>query len=300
MIFKDYYKILGLESPKATIDDIKTAYREQAKKYHPDVNVGNKNAEERFKDINEAYKTLTNQSTKRKYDRMWNAHIGRRKNKAKQNKEHKTTRQELLSVLFGLNTKKEETDSENSKRKQKTPQQGENVETEIQISVIEGFFGLTKSISLRTVEGKMKNFKVTIPAGIRNGEKIKLMGQGRPGKNGGKNGDLLIKINMSEDKKYKLFGSDIYTTVNICPWEAVLGTKINVDAIDETIGVFIPQGIQTDEEIQIPDKGYRDSKGGRGKFIIRVRIMISKNISEKEKELYKEIKKISKFNPRNI
>ena len=86
MIFKDYYKILGLESPKATIDDINTAYREQAKKYHPDVNVGNKNAEERFKDINEAYKTLTNQSTKRKYDRMWNAHIGRRKNKAKQNK----------------------------------------------------------------------------------------------------------------------------------------------------------------------------------------------------------------------
>ena len=300
MIFKDYYKILGLESPKATIDDIKTAYREQAKKYHPDVNVGNKNAEERFKDINEAYKTLTNQATKRKYDRMWNAHIGRRKNKAKQNKEQKTTRQELLSVLFGLNTKKEEKDSENSKRKQKTPQQGENVETEIQISVIEGFFGLTKSISLRTVEGKMKTFKVTIPAGIRNGEKIKLMGQGRPGKNGGKNGDLLIKINMSEDKEYKLVGSDIYTTVNICPWEAVLGTKINVDAIDETIGVFIPQGIQTDEEIQIPDKGYRDSKGGRGKFIIRVRIMISKNISEKEKELYKEIKKISKFNPRDI
>ena len=300
MIFKDYYKILGLESPKATIDDIKTAYREQAKKYHPDVNVGNKNAEERFKDINEAYKTLTNQSTKRKYDRMWNAHIGRRKNKAKQNKEQKTTRQELLSVLFGINTKKEETDSENSKRKQKTPQQGENVETEIQISVIEGFFGLTKSISLRTVEGKMKTFKVTIPAGIRNGEKIKLMGQGRPGKNGGKNGDLLIKINMSEDKKYKLVGSDIYTTVSICPWEAVLGTKINVDAIDETIGVFIPQGIQTDEEIQIPDKGYRDSKGGRGKFIIRVRIMISKNISEREKELYKEIKKISKFNPRDI
>ena len=300
MIFKDYYKILGLESPKATIDDIKTAYREQAKKYHPDVNVGNKNAEERFKDINEAYKTLTNQSTKRKYDRMWNAHIGRRKNKAKQNKEQKTTRQELLSVLFGINTKKEETDSENSKRKQKTPQQGENVETEIQISVIEGFFGLTKSISLRTVEGKMKTFKVTIPAGIRNGEKIKLMGQGRPGKNGGKNGDLLIKINMSEDKKYKLVGSDIYTTVNICPWEAVLGTKINVDAIDETIGVFIPQGIQTDEEIQIPDKGYRDSKGGRGKFIIRVRIMISKNISEREKEPYKEIKKISKFNPRDI
>ena len=299
MVFKDYYKILGLESSKATLDDIKIAYREQAKKYHPDVNVGSKSAEERFKDINEAYKILTNQSTRKKYDRMWNSHIGRRKNKAKQNKERKVTRQELLSVLFGLGNKKEK-EQESTKKEEKTPQQGENVETEVQISVVEGFFGLTKSISLRTVEGKMKTFKINIPAGIRNGEKIRLMGQGRPGKNGGKNGDLLIKINMSEDKEYKLVGSDIYTTVNICPWEAVLGTKISVNAIDETIGVFIPQGIQTDEEIQIEGKGYKDSKGGRGKFIIRVKIMISKNISEKERDLYKEIKKISKFNPRDI
>ena len=103
------YEILEV-SRKASKEIIEKAYKTLAKKYHPDVNVGNKNAEERFKDINEAYKTLTNQSTKRKYDRMWNAHIGRRKNKAKQNKEQKPTRQELLSVLFGINTKKEETD----------------------------------------------------------------------------------------------------------------------------------------------------------------------------------------------
>ncbi len=182
MVFKDYYKILCLESSKVTIDDIKIAYREQAKKYHPDVNVGSQSAEERFKDINEAYKILTNQTTRKKYDRMWNSHIGKRKNKAKQNKERKITRQELLSVLFGLENKKEELKEHNTKKKEKLPQQGENVETEVQISVIEGFFGLTKSISLRTVEGKMKTFKINIPAGIRNGEKIRLMGQGRPRK----------------------------------------------------------------------------------------------------------------------
>lgn len=182
MVFKDYYKILCLESSKVTIDDIKIAYREQAKKYHPDVNVGSQSAEERFKDINEAYKILTNQTTRKKYDRMWNSHIGKRKNKAKQNKERKITRQELLSVLFGLENKKEELKENNTKKKEKLPQQGENVETEVQISVIEGFFGLTKSISLRTVEGKMKTFKINIPAGIRNGEKIRLMGQGRPRK----------------------------------------------------------------------------------------------------------------------
>ena len=79
MIFKDYYKILGLDNNKVSIDEIKIAYREQAKKYHPDVNIGNKNAEERFKDINEAYKVLSDFTSKKKYDRMWNTHIGRKK-----------------------------------------------------------------------------------------------------------------------------------------------------------------------------------------------------------------------------
>ena len=302
MIFKDYYKILGLETSKANIDEIKSAYREQAKKYHPDVNVGDKNAEERFKDINEAYNTLLNPSTRRKYDRMWNSHIGKKKNKSKQteNKNKKTSRGEILNILFGIEEKQTSQNSNSKQNKQKQPIQGEDVETEIPISIIEGFFGLTKTISLRTVNGKMKTFTVNIPAGIRNGEKIKLLGQGRPGENGGKNGDLLIRINILEDKKYKLIGTDIYTELNISPWEAVLGTKVNIDAIDETIGIYVPQGIETGETIQIENKGYKDTKQGRGKFIIKIKIMIPKNISEEEKELYKQIKKISKFNPREL
>ena len=144
----------------------------------------------------------------------------------------------------------------------------------------------------------MKNFEINIPEGIRNGEKVRLIGQGKPGENGGKNGDLLIKINILEDRKYKLIGSDIYTELNISPWEAVLGTKVDVNAIDETIGVYIPQGIETDETIHIPNKGYKDGKGGRGEFVIRIKIMIPKNVSEKEKELYRQMKKTSKFNPR--
>lgn len=300
MIFKDYYKILGLETNKVSIDEIKTAYREQAKKYHPDVNVGDKNTEERFKDINEAYNNLLNPSTRRKYDRMWNAHIGRKKNKANQSKQKSASRGDILNILFGLEQKEIKENKKTKEKNIKTPIQGEDVETEIPISIIEGFFGLTKTISLRTVNGKMKTFTINIPAGIRDGEKVRLIGQGRPGENGGKNGDLLIRISISQDKKYKLIGSDIYTELNISPWEAVLGTKVNIDAIDETIGVYVPQGIETDEEIQIENKGYKDGKGGRGKFIIRVKIMIPKNISEKEMELYRQIKKISKFNPREL
>ena len=105
---------------------------------------------------------------------------------------------------------------------------------------------------------------------------------------------------IAEDKKYKLIGSDVYTDLNISPWEAALGSKVEIDAIDETIGVYVPQGIETGEEIHIPDKGYKDGKGGRGEFIIKIKIMIPKNISDKELELYKQMKKISKFNPRDI
>ena len=289
MIFKDYYKILELETNKVSIDEIKTAYREQAKKYHPDVNIGVRGAEERFKDINEAYQTLINEQTRRKYDRLWNSRIGRKKAKAKKAEENKTTtRSEILNVLFGLDgLKSQETTYQRKHKDVKVPIQGEDVETQIPISVIEGFYGQTKSISLRTVNGKMRTFEVKIPAGIRNGEMIRLIGQGKPGENGGKNGDLLIRINMEQDKKYKLVGSDIYTELNISPSEAVLGAKVNVDAIDESLGVYIPKGIETGEEIQIEQKGYKDSKGGRGKFIIKVKIMIPKKLSNKEIELYK-------------
>lgn len=302
MIFKDYYKILELETNKVSIDEIKTAYREQAKKYHPDVNIGVRGAEERFKDINEAYQTLINEQTRRKYDRLWNSRIGRKKAKVKKAEENKTTtRSEILNVLFGLDgLKSQETTYRRKHKDVKVPIQGEDVETQIPISVIEGFYGQTKSISLRTVNGKMRTFEVKIPAGIRNGEMIRLIGQGKPGENGGKNGDLLIRINMEQDKKYKLVGSDIYTELNISPSEAVLGAKVNVDAIDESLGVYIPKGIETGEEIQIEQKGYKDSKGGRGKFIIKVKIMIPKKLSNKEIELYKELKKVSKFNPREL
>lgn len=302
MIFKDYYKILELETNKVSIDEIKTAYREQAKKYHPDVNIGVRGAEERFKDINEAYQALINEQTRRKYDRLWNSRIGRKKAKAKKAEENKTTtRSEILNVLFGLDgLKSQETTYQRKHKDVKVPIQGEDVETQIPISVIEGFYGQAKSISLRTVNGKMRTFEVKIPAGIRNGEMIRLIGQGKPGENGGKNGDLLIRINMEQDKKYKLVGSDIYTELNISPSEAVLGAKVNVDAIDESFGVYIPKGIETGEEIQIEQKGYKDGKGGRGKFIIKVKIMIPKKLSNKEIELYKELKKVSKFNPREL
>lgn len=131
MIFKDYYKILGLETNKVSLNDIKNAYKEQAKKYHPDVNGGSKQFEERFKDINEAYNTLSNAISKRKYDRTWNGHVGRKqRNTAYQAKSDKEA---IFRMFFG------NTISKNEEPKRKNAVRGENIETEINISLEDAF-----------------------------------------------------------------------------------------------------------------------------------------------------------------
>lgn len=297
MIFKDYYKILDLEDNKATPEEIKTAYREQAKKFHPDINTENNFSEERFKDINEAYKVLSNPTSKRKYDRMWNSNVGRKRKFEESKREEGSIFSNFFNMFFGeqnvLNEKRTKS------KKAKIPLKGENVDTEIDVSIEEAFYGQDKKISLRAQNGKLKTFTVKIPAGIRNGEKIRLIGQGKKGENGGKNGDLLIKINIKDDKKYALRGIDLYTDLRITPWEAALGTKVSVDTIGETIFLHIPQGVESGEKVKIPGKGYKDGKGGRGELIADVKIMIPKVPTKEEMEIFKKLNQVSTFNPRS-
>lgn len=159
MIFKDYYKILGLNSNKVNSDEIKIAFREQAKKYHPDVNTNNSSSEERFKDINEAYRVLSNSSSKRKYDRMWNNHVG--KKQAKQAyEESKRSKDSVFSDFFNMffGTPLETNAEDTKKAKKKNPIKGENIETEINVGIEDAYFGVEKKISLRTVERKNEKF----------------------------------------------------------------------------------------------------------------------------------------------
>ena len=300
MIFKDYYKILELDTNKVTADDIKYAYREQAKKYHPDINSESNFSEERFKDINEAYKVLSDAIARRKYDRMWNSRIGYKKKNEESKREGGSLFSNFLNMFFGGMTEKEEKQTATKgKNKNKVPKKGENVETEIEVSIEEAFYGANKKVSLRTVEGKMKTFTITIPIGIRNGEKIRLLGQGKKGQNGGNNGDLFIKINIVNSKKFALDGIELHTNLLVTPWEAALGTRVNIETINETVSLYVPQGIQSGEIVRIPGKGYKDGKGGQGDLIAEVKIMVPKNLTKEEKELFQKFSKISKFNPRN-
>lgn len=294
MIFKNYYKILELETSKVSEDEIKNAYRKAVKKHHPDTNLGDNLAEERIKDINEAYKVLSNPSSKRKYDRMWNANVGRKKAE-----ENKIDSNSIFSEFFNMFFGNVETEDDIKKiKKAKVAVKGENVETEIKVKIEDAFYGLTKKISLRTVEGKMKTFTVSIPAGIRDGEKIRLIGQGKTGINGGKNGDLFIKINIENDNKFKLKGYDLYTDLCLTPWEAALGTRVKIDSIDDETQVYIPQGIQSGEIVKIQSKGYKNGQGGRGDLIVEVKIMVPKQLTDEEKKLFEKLDQISKFNPR--
>lgn len=223
MVFKDYYKILGLETSKISLQELKIAYRDAAKKYHPDVNVGDKVAEERFKDISEAYRILSNPSAKRKYDRIWNRNVGKNINKnSEEDKKIDIKFTDFFNMFFG--------NFENKKSSMKTKSKkefnnGENIETQIDLSIEETFYGCNKKISLRTIGGKLKTFDIKIPAGIRNNEKIRLIGQGKKGINGGKNGDLFIKVNIEDSKKLKLRGINLYTDLCLTPWEAAIRNK---------------------------------------------------------------------------
>lgn len=299
MIFKDYYKILGLDSNKVSLNDIKIAYRDLAKKYHPDVNVGNSIAEERFKDINEAYRVLSDNKSKKKYDRMWVNRRGKKKNFEESKRSEGSLVSDFFTMFFGQDSNKEDT-AESKKAKNKVPAKGENIETEIFISIEDAFFGLEKKISLRTVKGNMKTFSVKIPAGIRDGEKIRLMGQGKEGKNGGSNGDLFIRINIENNSKFRLANNDLYTDLYLTPWEAALGTRVNINGIDDKASLFVPPGIQSGERVKIAGKGYKDGKGGRGDLITEIKIMVPKNLSEEERDLFEKLRDTSKFMPRGI
>ena len=297
MIFKDYYKILELKTNRVSSEQIKNAYRLAVKKNHPDLNVKDSLAEEKIKDINEAYKILSDSTAKRKYDRIWSKNLTqkRRKEYEEENRKNNSAFGELFNMFFG---NVENAKEKNKTKVEKTPIKGENIETSIDVNIEEVFYGLDKKISLRAVDGKMKVFTVSIPAGIRNGEKIRLLGQGKEGIDGGKNGDLFIKVNIKDSEKFKLKGNDLYTNLYLTPWEAALGMRTTIYSIDEGTQIYIPGGIGSGEILRVAGKGYKDGKGSRGDLIAKVNIMVPKELSKEEKSLFEKLSTVSNFNPR--
>lgn len=301
MKYKNYYKILGLANAKVSDGEIKSAYRHLAKLYHPDLNPGNDIVADKFKDVNEAYQILGNPALRKKYDRVHFAYkfrTGLKREDIESKININTGAQDFIGMLFGKKkTSKIITNFDKYYSKNQAID-GENLESEIEISLEEAFFGGERKIAFKISDKKLKTIIVNIPRGLKTGEIIRLSGQGRLGENGGKNGDMLIKVNILPHSKFKIEGSNLITELLLTPWEAALGCEIGVEGIDSNVLLTIPECSTTGDKFRVPNGGYIGKNGERGDLLINVKITLPKRLTKEEKELFNKFKEVSTYNPR--
>jgi DnaJ-class molecular chaperone len=330
--FRDYYETL--EVPRgATEEEIRKAYRKLARKYHPDVNRNDKSAEEKFKEIGEAYQVLSDSEKRRRYDQLganWKAGTdftpppgsgaganfgdfadmfgsGGRSNGFS----------DFFESIFGRH---------GGDRESSFKRRGRSVQAEIILTLEEAHRGGVRSISFQATEvcpechgsgqkdGKTcpkcdgagviphpRTFDVTIPAGVRNGSVIRLAGQGEPGINGAPAGDLLLHVRIEPHRLFQLLGEDdIEIEFPVAPWEAALGAKVQAPTLDGPVELTIRAGTQGGQRLRLRGQGLNKRGGGRGDQYVKIRIVIPPKLTSKEKGLFEKLAAESHFNPRDL
>ena len=308
MQFKDYYEILGVDK-KAGQDEIKKAYRKLAKKYHPDAHPGDKKLEDKFKEANEAYQVLGDEEKRKKYDQFGTdqqfsngsnfdpsqygfGNNARYEYRSGGNNDFS----DFFNMFFGggaydTNDLFGRANGRSGRFSQNYSINGEDSEAGIEITPAEGFSGIEKKISLRTETGD-RTITFKIPPGIKQGERIKLTGQGSPGINGGKSGDLYLKVSFKTGTGFDIDGMNLLATLELNPWEAALGAEVQFTTIDGKIAVNVPAGIQTDNRIRVAGRGYKDRNNTRGDLYVRIKIVNPPVLSKEQKELYEKLRQI--------
>lgn len=327
---KDYYKILGITEFDSA-ENIKSAYRKLARKWHPDIAGNSPDVLIKFKEINEAYEILSDIHKKDEYDRAkrFYEYAHKSVNEEKYNKtSSSSSNPNSKSKAFHFNWEeflgKKYRETAFKKQETKVPHNGKDVYSDIEISIFDAMSGTTKIINMlqthvcskcngrKFVNGSQcpycngkgettsyKKFTVKIPAGIKNGSKIRLAGEGEKGINGGKNGDLYITVNILEPKTYKTEGLNILKTIPITPFEAVLGAEIKVSTVKGIVNFRIAPNTQTGQKIRLAGCGIVQNNSV-GDMIVTVEIKIPKNLTENEINLYKKLAEISSSDIRSI
>lgn len=313
MKYRDYYEILGVDK-KATQDEIKKAYRKLAKKYHPDAHPGDKAAEEKFKEVNEAYEVLGDSEKRKKYDRFGRegqfydgadfdpSQYGFGNGVRYEYRTDGRGFSDFFNMIFGSGDPFGAFDGDDifggftgkgGRFGRNMRMKGQDTESLLEISLRDGFSGAQRLVSLRTPSGD-RTIALKVPAGIKPGEKIKLSGQGGPGVNGGPNGDLYLRVEFKKDEVFELNGINLEARLALYPWEAALGAEKPFDTIDGRISVRIPAGIQTDNKIRVAGKGYRDRSGSRGDLFLRIAIVNPPRLTKEQTELYEKLSKTTR------
>jgi len=298
MDFVDYYKILGINKG-ATEKEIKKAYRKLARKYHPDLNPDNKDAEKKFKEINEANEVLSNPENRKKYDKYGKDWMhGEEFEKARQQQSSQRQYQgysgggagegfsesdfsDFFESMFG--------GARGSSRQGATQFKGQDFNAELELKLRDVYESQKQVL---TVNGQ--KIRLTIPAGIENGQVIKIRGKGGKGSNGGPNGDLYIKFNIINNTTFKRDGDNLYSTVDLDLYTALLGGEITVDTFDGKVKLKIAPETANDTKVKLKGKGFPVYKkeGKFGDLIITYQLKIPTKLSEKEKDLFQELQKL--------
>lgn len=316
--FRDYYEILGVPRD-ATNEEIKKVFRRLARQYHPDLNPGNKEAEEKFKDINEAYEILSDQTKRAQYDEysshwkkgFWSKQTARAKSWSD------NRRGSSDDVDYGqfsdFNTfidqvlgRRKERNGKNSPPPSSPPRDPfrpgttrtaytissrssrRDVEAKLTLPLEKAYQGGIERIRLE--DGR--SLEINMPEGMMTGQTIRLREQGLGG------GDLYLKITVSPHPFFKLEGNDIAIQVPVTPSEAALGIPVEVPTLDGRVKMNIPPGVKSGQRLRLANKGYPDEQGQRGDQLVEIQIVVPKNLSSQERELYEKLHKATAYNPR--
>lgn len=314
--FRNYYDILGV-ARDATVDEIKQAYRRLARQFHPDMNPGNKQAEEKFKDINEAYEVLSDLTKRAQYDqfgKFWQQRgfKGGQPPKASRPWDGRSDRAAGDDVDFAeFSDFNSFVDQLLNRRatKEAPPRTGtrdyyqpgttkttytvpratrRDAEAKLTVPLEKAYTGGQERIRLE--DGR--SLEVNMPPGMVTGQRIRLKGQGVAG------GDLYLKIDVAPHPFFRLEGSDLQCQLPVTPSEAVLGGQIEVPTLDGLVTMTIPAGVRTGQRLRLAAKGYPTASGRRGDQIVEIQIMVPRDPSPQERELYEKLRQFETFNPR--
>ena len=317
--YQDYYQILGV-GRSSSRDEIQAAYRKLARTYHPDVN-SDFRAEDRFKNINEAYEVIGNPENRKKYDQLgmnWRMgddftaspgwHPGGRPRGGDSQGFGFTSDQygesgfsDFFDSLFGGFGRQEKDGTVFSgvfnRRETRQAARGQDHEAELTISLEEAYIGGKRSVTLTTDSagskgGTTKSYQVTIPNGVTDGKRLRLSGEGGNIGGGRPRGDLYLTVKIAEHPKFKVSGMDLEVVVPVSPAEAALGEKVEVPLVGGTAEINLPAGIEGERRIRIKGRGLGGS-GSKGDLYARVRVVVPGNLSTRERELYQELKDLS-------
>lgn len=299
MEFVDYYKVMGLDK-SATAAQIKSAYKKLARKLHPDLNPDDKEANIKFQQLNEANAVLSDPEKKAKYDKY-----GKDWEHGEEYEKYQQSQQQQRQSYSGGGSNSFDGDFEGgdfsgffesmfgqqSRSRTRAQYKGQDYTTTLALRLEDAYKTHKQTF---TVNGK--NIRITVPAGIADGQTIKLAGQGGQGTNGGPNGDVYITFTVTDTPQFKRVGNDLYTTKEIDFFTAVLGGEIFVSTIDGTIKLAVPAGTQNNTKVRLKGKGFPIYKkeGEFGNLFVNYQVTIPTNLTDRQKELFNELAAISK------